>query len=176
MIRQSLRILLNALTVLSLVLAVLVAGLWVRSYSHRYQLERSAFPKSTAYVNSDYGAIESAVMIWIPRAAARDASWGLYQGEARERSSYDTSHPYSHSFAGFRVGHRTSSNAEIFGVQLPHWALLLTSLSLPAARLRVLRIRRGASSRGLCPSCGYDLRATPERCPECGAVPVQPIE
>src|SRR5690348_5699210 len=33
------------------------------------------------------------------------------------------------------------------------------------ARLRAARLRRG-----LCPNCCYDLRASPQRCPECGTV------
>lgn len=55
---------------------------------------------------------------------------------------------------------------------LPHWSVVCLLGALPAIRLWVLLRRYWATRRsvaeGLCPCCGYDLRATPSRCPECG--------
>ena len=45
--------------------------------------------------------------------------------------------------------------------------------ALPALWLLARRRRRRRSSSGYCLTCGYDLRATPDRCPECGVVPAK---
>jgi hypothetical protein len=45
---------------------------------------------------------------------------------------------------------------------------------LPLIDIMLVRRRRRRRLRlaaGLCVACGYDLRATPEKCPECGTVP-----
>jgi hypothetical protein len=56
----------------------------------------------------------------------------------------------------------------------PAWSALIPLLILPilaAARLMRQRFAARRLQQDLCPSCGYDLRATPDGCPECGNEP-----
>jgi hypothetical protein len=54
---------------------------------------------------------------------------------------------------------------------VPYWLVILVlALPLPVFAVRWV-CRRRRSRAGLCASCGYDLRASPGRCPECGAEP-----
>jgi hypothetical protein len=50
----------------------------------------------------------------------------------------------------------------------PIWSLLVACAVLPLLRTEVAIRRLRRARRSKCIHCGYDLRATPERCPECG--------
>ena len=61
-----------------------------------------------------------------------------------------------------------------WSITSPHWYVLSATAILPALWL-VRTVRRARRTfKGACPSCGYDLRATPDRCPECGQQVVSP--
>jgi hypothetical protein len=65
-------------------------------------------------------------------------------------------------------------------IDLPVYAAALTAFSvLPCwwfgHTLGDQRRRRDVAA-GLCPACRYDLRATPDRCPECGAGPAVAVK
>ena len=64
--------------------------------------------------------------------------------------------------------------AVTFPAIVPAWVLgaiaMVTGTPVVVAARRSIAKRRRAAAQ-LCITCGYDLRATPERCPECGLIP-----
>ena len=76
----------------------------------------------------------------------------------------------SFDFAGVYYRHFTwpghYPGGSYWTLTIPLLYPLLLSAALPLAWLAA-RVRRHRKN-GICRRCGYDLRVTPERCPECG--------
>ena len=92
-----------------------------------------------------------------------------------------TDHQWEIAWGGLSVERKTTAGpawlnvgSSRYYIVLPYRLLTPTTGILPAIYLATTFRRRFLGRRriaaGLCPTCGYDLRATPTRCPECGTI------
>jgi hypothetical protein len=179
------RIIFNGLTMLSLLLCVSTMAMWVRSYWVTDGFIRRAFDderNSTIWTQDVLGTGRGfASLTRIVQSGRRnDGAYRRWAGGAKPLSHHVESpiYPAMHlrspdpSFLGFKFyrSWNRQSPSYIWQFVVPLWSMLVVSALLPAARTIRWHVRERRPLIGQCPSCGYDLRATPDRCPECGMV------
>ena len=162
------RAVLNGLTVLSAVMALIITASWVRSYWRS---------DAILFLSRDRQAMLS--------AATNRGRLGMLFEQFDFTASRSRFQPgFTHmttlatvpkqlppTFLG--VNYERTAYASPFAlrtvyVSFPHGYLLICFVALPAYRFYHRIRRRQLILPGHCPACGYDLRATPNRCPECG--------
>lgn len=89
-------------------------------------------------------------------------------------------HVLATSLYGFQLNHAGSSYAgrivnTWYNFAVPFWPFVCLLALLPAVWFRRITRRSKRRRSGYCSECGYDLRATPDRCPECGKAVEQAI-
>jgi hypothetical protein len=170
--------LLNLVAVVSLLLCVPVVTCWVADHGGATSREAVVFVGHTAcglFFDGDhfycgwFGAQDGGPAAYEVRFdTTRRYTRSLYCAVVLKEAG--GAWPHLGGFGAARVTGRPTH--EIFRsaafVMFPAWAGVALLLALPAWRLRALLGARRRRRAGLCRRCGYDLRATPEVCPECG--------
>ena len=102
------------------------------------------------------------------RSAAATTDWNRF-GFRYQRATVGFRNPSTDMPIPGRTASVTSYSVELL------WPTLVLALIPLCIIWRMIRHHALEEDRlpGLCPTCGYDLRFTPNRCPECGSVPSQ---
>jgi hypothetical protein len=175
-VRRLIRILFNVATALSLLLCVASAGLWARARwrDDIVEYEQRSGAWSVTVVGSGGGLIVYRLAKGSePQTIQLFTSPGLrFESKQPDPDYWTLPWTRAEGFAGFRYESGTFFRHPVWLVRIPLWFLRLLTVPLPArAAWRWFRPRRWARDPNSCAACGYDLRATPDKCPECGQVP-----
>ena len=183
------RRLFNLATALSLMLCVAVSVLWIRNGSVGDTLilrhQRVGPPQGVLHFVqfwSSAGGLRVAVgrmrtidpnHLMFERTEPRWA-WGSYRPGPSPYPIDRTGRGSGVRFAGFELyalDHAIPSYDErLRSVTVPDVLLVAITAALPLVWIRRALAGPSPARQVACAGCGYDLRATPDRCPECGLI------
>jgi hypothetical protein len=174
-VRRLRRWLWNGSAALSLVLCALMVVLWVRSYGRFDQLQ--LWHQTGAGLLSRWSAVSVGGLLMLQHPvessgvfSATPEGWSFHRVSGSPRQV--RRNPGLEGPLGFHCAIRqVSPSLRISDLFFPYWFAVGCFLAAPAIWFK--RYWGQRSRRGVCPVCGYDLRASPNRCPECGT-PVEP--
>jgi hypothetical protein len=162
----------STFSVVCLLLAAVTAALWVRSY---WANDWMMYVASAGYYVDFSADTEPGTMrVWLNMRLAPhtvEPGWlvGTHSYRGMSPSLLPKEYPlFSDDFAcrSYRLGSEWLTRE----VACPFWALVGLFGVASGAPLLPWARRRRRRRRGLCEKCGYDVRASPERCPECGTM------
>lgn len=170
-VRRFFRILRVAVAVFSLFLSLVVATLWVRSLLAP-PAATTGLVKFSPYPDKWFLYAQSGKLLLVRERSILDKADvpNPVKSGIDKRSVLGFGTERWQNLQNWPVERGTLTYGTDFEAYFcPLWASVLLFLLLPLLELprivRNLRRRR----RGLCMNCGYDLRASPSKCPECGA-------
>jgi hypothetical protein len=167
--RRTLRILLATLTLLSLLLCIASAIFWIRSHRGRDTLTLTPLPSRWSLSTSSGTLRLTHDLSYIDPAEVKS----VISSFKHERSLLGFGVKQSEEFHSWPVTSRGPFSSITYGTvtkthYMPLWACLVLLGILPTIQYSRLARRLRRRRRGLCLNCGYDLRASPAKCPECG--------
>jgi hypothetical protein len=157
----------------SLLLAVAVTALWIRSYGTVDALAVAKFYGRflrgdwTIEVGRDRSLRSDRGVLWyscLEGEGVGPVGWRWYSG--LPQGGY-----FDPSWHGFFADDFISRHERVHTLAIPHWIAVAAFTLLPGIWLwqfRAQRRRNRRYSTTHCGTCGYDLRASKDRCPECG--------
>ena len=173
------RIMFEGLTVVSVLICVAAFLQWFNQglLGHLEDVHWESSAGTSGTDRRGIGALRNQVSVYHLTTAESNSSVGLSRPHGFFWTRFAVSDTRAalgetNSFGfGCEIAQRPSQAGNYNYLIVPLWFVFGMGSVLPFGRIIRRCLRRRKIGVGCCNVCGYDMRATPYRCPECGTIP-----